>query len=129
MQNITEYLSTKVKVKRMPTPDADIDEIAEWIKLFGVEYQDNMGYIPKNGNIGYCMNTTGDVPEHYWIALRNCNKDQIQNIVVMPKAQSFASFGKETLHQYHKELTIDRALELMEQVMEKPTIKLYKTKI
>lgn len=129
MQSITEYLSTKVKVKRRPTPDSTLDEIADWIRTFNVEYQDDMGYIPKNGNIGYCMNTTDDSPDHYWIALRNNNKDQIQNIVVMPKGKSFVSFGKEIVAQHIKNVTIERALEIMEQILEKPTTKLNVSKL
>ena len=128
MKQITEYLLSKNKQCRIrPSDDSSIDEIAEWIRSYGVQ-EHEIGYIPAKNDIGYCINKSDDTPAHYWIALRN-NPDQIQNIVIMPKAKSFITLGKMSVQDYYKHISIEQALDLMHQILENPKTKLYKAKL
>ena len=123
---ITEYVSSGRGNPKKGTPSKDIDSVVDWLEMLDVDifkkWDGTLTYAPENGivaEIGPCRKNGKGT---FWVALcNNPNGLKRQRIVVRPYDESEVE-----LYTGHiKEITFDKAIELMRDMISDPTKPIY----
>lgn len=125
MININEYLLDKGKTKKYnvdrPKHGCDVQDIIAWLDSFGVEnwYDDHSCLDPlEEGNIGYQISSGSWGNKCVSLDIPYGGGHVRQSIVVYPKIdRNYVSWGYGSID---KNISWDKAIELMEDIMENP---------